>query len=140
MVHINSDGTDSGGQSTNLADYWILSGSKKTENIDEVWDFITFSTMNSYKDKTGQNIYQAESYLNKTLKPPALRGLINKYREDPLVGPFAYQALSAKSWYQGKTPEHVESVFNQAIRDILSGSKDYKDAIKYAAKAISSTY
>ena len=141
MVHINKDGTDAVvGQGVNLADYWVLSGSKKTENIDEVWDFITFSTMNSYKNKDGQTIYQAESYLDSTSKPPALRGLINKYREDPKIGPFASQALNAKSWYQGKTPEHVESVFNQTIRDVLTGSKTYKDAIEYAAKAIRSTY
>ena len=141
MLHINPDGTDAVvGQSVNLASYWLLTAAKKTKHLNEVWDFILFASANNFKNAKNQLEYQAESYLNKTSKPPALRALINKYKQNPEMEPFVSQVLSAQNWYRGKDAAHVERIFKQMISDVVNGKSDVKEAIRYGVKAAQSTY
>ena len=141
MLHINQDGTDAVlGQGVNLANYWLLTTAKKTQHINEAWDFILFAATNGFKNDKGVTEFQAEKYLKATSKPPALRALINKYQEDPLLEPFMSQILTAKNWYHGNNPEHMALIFNQMIDDLLSGNKNAREAIKFGARAVQSTY
>jgi multiple sugar transport system substrate-binding protein len=141
MLHINADGTDAVlGQGVNLASYWLLTAAKKTQHPKEAWDFILFATTNGFKNSDGTAEFQAEKYLQATNKPPALRALINKYSQNQDFAPFVDQVLTAKSWYRGNNPEHVELVFNQMINDLLSGNKSASEAIRFGARAIQSTY
>ncbi|MFH1456904.1 MAG: extracellular solute-binding protein [Patescibacteria group bacterium] len=141
MLHINKDGTDAVlGQGVNVANYWMLTASKKTKHINEAWDFILFATTSGFKNDSGATEFQAEKYLKSTNKPPALRTLINKYSEDPLLEPFVSQVLTAKNWYHGKNPEHMALIFNQMINNLLSGSKSAREAIRFGAGAVQSTY
>ena len=141
MPHINTDGTDAvPGEGVNLASYWLLTSAKQTEYIDEVWDFIMFATMNSYTDSNGQVVFQVENYLDSTSKPPALRSLLNKYRQKSNMQPFVSQVLSAENWYFGQDFAYAEKIFDQIISNIITGSMNIKEALRFAAQAIQNTY
>ena len=141
MLHINKDGSDGQvGKSINFASYWLLSAAKKTAYPNEAWDFILFATTNSYEDAQGERIYQAESYLEKTSRPPALRSLINKFRQRQDLEPFVSQSLTAESWYRGTDPFSAEEIFKQMIADVVSGRKTAREAIRFGVRAVQSTY
>ena len=73
-------------QPLNYADYWGLSFSTKAGNL--IWlEFYSFATANPQT---------AEIYLQTSKKPPALLSLIQKYINDPELGVFSRQALTAK--------------------------------------------
>lgn len=99
---------------TNMANYWVETVSKKSENKNEAWDFIKFMAK-------AENV---ESYLEKTNKPTALRSLINSQKEDLEIGVFADQLLTAKSWYRGKNPVLAEEFLGDMISDVLNTSED----------------
>ncbi len=90
---------------TNFANYWVEVVSKKSAHINEAWDFIQFMAQAE----------QAQTYLNKTKKPTALRSLIATQREDQEIGVFADQILTAKSWYHGKNVTAAEQAMNEMI-------------------------
>lgn len=141
MLHLSQDGSDAQpGQTVNFANYWLMSVAKKTKHVNEAWDFILFATTNSYTNKDGQLVYQNENYLKSTGKPPALRALLNKYRQDPTLEPFVSQVLTAKSWYRGADPATMEQAFQQMIDNVVSGKQKPDEAIHFAAQAIKQTY
>ena len=78
-------------QPVNNASYWGLSVSRQSPSWTWAWDFIINTTGNS--DIAG-------SYLQTSHKPPALRVLISRYLNDPELGVFAKQALTARSWHE----------------------------------------
>ena len=79
-------------QEINYANYWAYTVSSKTKYSNEAWNFIQFITTNADNNA---------KYLEKTQKPAALRSLISSQLEDPTIGAFAAQSLTAQSWYQG---------------------------------------
>lgn len=92
------------------ADYWSLVVAKNSKNPDIAWKFITFITQEE----------NAKIYLKKTNRPPALKSLINEYKDNFELDVFAGQLLSARSWIQPNAFE-TERILNQAIEDILTG-------------------
>ena len=114
----------------NFANYWIEVVSKKSPHTAEAWDFVQFAT----------SVDQARIYLTKTDKPTALRALINEQaEEDPELGIFAEQILTARSWYKGKNPAAMETIMGEMIDDIVAGRVELKTAINLAASKVQQT-
>jgi multiple sugar transport system substrate-binding protein len=110
-------------QDVNFANYWGVAASNKTPGIAAAQDFILFLTTDPQA---------AQTYLQLTGRPPALRGLINQYLNDPELGVFARQALTARSWPQIDNAA-IENIFSTAISDVLAGRLDNRRALDEAA-------
>ena len=106
----------------NYADYWGMAVSKQSRNPDWAWDFIISMT-------TQPRI--AEQYSSITGQPPALRELISQKVNDPTLGIFAKQALTARSW--NKPDENlVDGIFNDAIVSALGNQSATREILNRA--------
>ena len=112
----------------NYANYWVESVSKKTPNPDLAWDFVQFAAAAE----------RAKTYFTKTAKPTALRSLVNEQLNDPDLGVFASQVLTAKSWYQGINVAATEAAFNEMIDSTLQGAEPER-AVNLAAQTVAQT-
>lgn len=74
------------------------------------WDFINFFTTQPAV---------VSLYLNAARRPPALRVLIPAYKNDPELGVFVEQVLTARSWPQGDD-RVVEEAFSNMIADVAT--------------------
>lgn len=110
----------------NYPSYWGLAVSAKSPNAVAAWDFISFLTANSETSRR---------YLQTTGKPPALRTLIASYSNDPTLGIFARQALSARSWPQIDS-NTVENIFSKMIENVIIGRVAADEALKRAENEI----
>lgn len=103
----------SGVRATNYSNYWVTTVSHKAKNSEVAWGFINFLTSPT----------EAEKYLSSAKLPTALRSLIGSQANDPEIGVFASQVLTAKRWYRGLDPVKMESIFNQLITDFPNAVK-----------------
>ncbi len=92
----------------NVANYWVETVVGKTKSINESWDFLRYisspANIIRYTDKTGQ------------ISP--LRSQVANQLNNPLIAPFAKQALIARNWYHGR--DSVAT--SQAFADLINGS------------------
>jgi ABC-type glycerol-3-phosphate transport system substrate-binding protein len=116
-----------GQQAVNYANYEGLAVSKYTKYPDWVWDAVIYLTTN---EKAANN------YLEATNHPPALRTLIKQYSDDPNIGVFAKQALTARSWLK-PDPEQTRLIFSQLIQAVVSKKLDTYQALSQAERSIS---
>lgn len=115
-------------QPLNYANYWGMSVSNQSRRPDLAWNFILFASANPQT---------AEIYLQTAKKPPALRSLIQKYINDPELGIFSRQALTARSWRQ---PDNnaIKQIFSDMIESILSGKISPQQGLDQAENEINS--
>lgn len=113
-------------QPINYANYWGLSVSNQTQQSTLAWNFIFSATTNPQT---------SEIYLQAAKKPPGLRSLIEKYKNDPELGVFTKQALTARSWRQPDSAV-VKQTFSNMIESILSGRLNSEQAIGQAENEI----
>lgn len=113
----------------NYANYWNEVVSKKSQHINEAWDFIQFATRAENDIK----------YLNVTGKPTALRSLIPKQLEDINLNSFASQVLTAKSWYRGQDAVAAEKIFGDMIDSVVQGLATPHEAIGLAVSKVNQT-
>ena len=130
----------------NYANYWsfVVNKNKQIKQVDEerpidneiraheAWQFLKFLTFkndgkfSAINAKTknvkeyAAEIDAASYYIEKTKKPAARRDLVEKQKTDPIMGPFAYGNLIAKTWYK-KNSNLIESVWAEVIDDINKG-------------------
>lgn len=110
----------------NFANYWGYTVSQKSSYPDLAWDFILLLTANKENAKT---------YLQATKKPPALNLLIREYLNDPELGVFTKQILTAKSWPQIDN-NAVETIFSDMIESVISGKQTVQTALSQAEAQI----
>lgn len=103
----------------NVANYWVESVVLKSANKNEAWDFIRFMSEPA-------NI---KKYVTATKQPSPLRAQISEQQEDPELGPFAKQALTAQNWYKGKNVEAAAKGFNDMIAAYLKPSLGDADSL-----------
>lgn len=114
---------------TNYANYWLETVSKKSQHINEAWDFLQFAT----------RAENASKYLAITGKPTALRSLINNQLGDINLNPFASQVLTARSWYKGADPLAAEDIFGSIIDSVIQGTATPHEAISLAVSRVAQT-
>lgn len=112
----------------NYANYWGLAVSGQSKNAAIAWSFILNFSANSKV---------AEEYLQASKRSPALRELIQKYSNDPDLGVFANQALTARSWRQ-KDSSATKQIFSNMVESILNGRLVSDKAIEQAENEINS--
>ena len=114
----------------NFADYWGLAVSEGSKNAAYGWDFIVYSLADQ---KT------AEKYLEVSKRPPALRTLIQKFANDPDLGVFARQALTARSWPQPDNNK-VKQIFSNMIESVLTAKLSRREALQKAENELNELY
>ncbi len=117
----------SAGSAVNYASYWGLGVSAQSKQSSGAWDFVGFVTANEAVAKT---------YSTTTGHPPALRSLISALSNDPELGVFAGQALSARSWYTADYAR-IEDILNSAIFKIINGQTNSAQALREAQDSVS---
>ena len=110
----------------NFANYWGLAVRSGSSNLSAAWDFTIFAST----DKAS-----AENYIIETGHAPALRFSINNYLNNPDIGVFAGQALTARSWPQADD-DQVDIIFNDMIRNVISDGVTVETAISSARSAL----
>jgi multiple sugar transport system substrate-binding protein len=113
--------------SVNYADYWAQSVWVNSKHPKEAWQAI-FALADSDL---------AEKYLTAVKKPVGRRDLVNWQKDDPTLGVFATQSLSARSWYQADN-NAISDIFKQMIESVASGQSSPRDVIESAAYKVTS--
>jgi multiple sugar transport system substrate-binding protein len=104
------------------ANYWGFAVSRQSRNAAAAWQLVAFMTSRE----------SAQSYFRATGRPPARRDLIANVANQPIVGVFAKQALTAHSWFQASSSEN-ENIFLGAIESVRRGQVSAETAISRAA-------
>lgn len=99
----------------NQANYWIETVAKKTAHPDEAWDFIIAMTTNPKR---------AQLYLDATSQPTALKSLIAQQQENEDLHASVSQVLTAKTWYRGRDPLAMETVFRDMLDRLVDATTD----------------
>jgi ABC-type glycerol-3-phosphate transport system substrate-binding protein len=104
--------------------YWGYTVSRQSRYADLAWDFIISMTTLPQS---------AEDYLNRSGKPPALKSLIYQNLNEPDLGVFVKQALTAHraAW---PTPDQnkVDEIFVDAILNVVQNRMAADDALLQA--------
>ena len=108
-------------------DYLGLTVSRKSKFPNWAWDFVVYATTN----KEAQ-----ETYYSRVKQPPALRVMISELENDPEMGVFARQALTARSWVR-VDGEAVNQIFGEAIASVLSGQISPDKALVQSQEKVS---
>jgi len=124
MPQINPD------NEVNYADYWVYTVARKSKYANESWAFLQYAA----------DAKRSQPYDNKTKQTSVLRSVISEQIEDPDMGMFAQQALTAQSWYRGKKPQKAEEYFGDMIKSVVARTSDIKQAIILAAQKIQQIY
>jgi ABC-type glycerol-3-phosphate transport system substrate-binding protein len=112
----------------NYANYFGLTVSNTSKNKALAWAFIMASTLTPVN-----NI----NYLNATGRPPALREVIAATANDPEIGLFSRQALTAVSWPK-VDDAGVDSSFSKMVELIINGQLPIQTALKQCEAEVSS--
>ena len=110
----------------NYTNYFAVGVSGQSKNKAAAWRFLNF-----LGSKDG-----SISYLNQTNRPSARRDVIDLQRNDPQLGVFAVQALSAKSWFQIDN-NAIDQIFADMIDDVNLGRASVRAALRAAESKIS---
>ncbi len=100
------------GAKVNVANYWLWTVSKRSKSPDLAWYLV--NTM------TGKDAVQ--SYLTAAKRPAARKALLDAQFDDPDVGVFASQVLTAKSWYKGVDAPGMEAALSDLIDSVVKGT------------------
>ena len=113
----------------NFAAYWPFTVSSRSQKPAAAWQFIRYIT--------GSN---ASYILNNAISsPPARRDSVIQFQNDPTLGVFAEQSLTAATW-QRHGGTSVDSIFNTAIDSIVNGSATVADATRRAEEQLARLY
>ncbi|EKD46217.1 MAG: hypothetical protein ACD_68C00093G0001 [uncultured bacterium] len=110
----------------NYANYWGEVVAKNSDHQVEAWDFLQFLAKKESQKK----------YLDATGRPAAHKDLIEEQLSDPVLGVFAKQTLSAKSWYQADNAG-IENDFIKMIEDVVYNRATLEESIHNAATTVS---
>lgn len=115
-------------ESVNFPSYWGLAVSSKSTAKEAAWNFVVFAATDPAT---------ASNYATAGSKPPALRNLIGQYLNNPTLGVFAAQALTAQSWLQPDDTE-VRNAFDNMVESVLSGRLTPNEALRGAQDYLNS--
>lgn len=97
-----------------------------SENPEHAWNFITFAASQQ----------QVQQFLTNTSRVPALRTLVGEAQQDPTVGVFARQALTAQSWYHGYDEDGAMQAFRELITELRGKTGKPEDILALTASKV----
>ncbi|MDO8529612.1 MAG: extracellular solute-binding protein [bacterium] len=115
--------------------------------LHEAWQFLKYLTLKNNGSVTLYNGLSvtnaafpvkdnpAEVYIKETGKPAARRDLIEKQKNDPILSPFAYGNLIAKSWYEAE-PDAIEQILAETIDSVNLGKSTVYESLKLAVSRV----
>lgn len=106
----------------NYANYFALAVAAGSHDPALAWAFVTFATIDPAANG---------AYLNAVSRPPALRSLIMPNINDPEIGLFVRQALTATSWPQADA-SGVDASFTKMLDLINTGQLPIDRALRQA--------
>ncbi|MDP1628984.1 MAG: extracellular solute-binding protein, partial [bacterium] len=109
----------------NLANYFVVAVSIQSKAPNEAWQFAQFIT--------GPN--EVWKYLNTAKRPAAIRQFIDQQKKEPVLGVFAEQALTARTWYRVDAPA-IERIFDSMIESVVRGRLTIEAAIRQGASEV----
>ncbi len=109
----------------NFANYWAPTVSKQSKHSDEAWRFLVYLATTD----------AAQTYLEASHRPSARRDLLDQEKNDPDLGTFANQALTARSWYQADNVA-IETIFAKLIDDVNFNRASIHDALREAESQV----
>src|SRR3989344_3919950 len=109
----------------NYANYFAVGVSNQSKNKAAAWRFLNFLA-----SKDG-----SMTYVSQTNRPSARRDIIDLQRNDPQLGIFAVQALSAKSWFQIDN-NSIDNIFADMVDDVNLGRASIRSALRAAESKI----
>jgi len=109
----------------NYANYWGLVVSRNCQESERAWQFIDWLVEKE----------NSQQYLESTNKPTARRDLVSWQRDDPDLGVFAEQALTAYSWEQVDNLA-IEQYLADMIESVVLGRVTVEEAVERAANQI----
>ncbi len=110
----------------NLATYAALSVWGRSAHPAEAWQFVNGLTTDPDN---------ALTYAAATNVPPALRTLIGRFENDPDVGVFVRQSLTARPWYRANETA-ARQAFSDMIESVTSGAATATEAVRAAEDAL----
>lgn len=115
----------------NYANYSLEVVSKKSQRVDEAWDFLLF--MNKPD--------QIKKFLDKTKRPTAQKALIGQQSDDEDLYASVSQALTAATWYKGYDAAAAELAFKEMAEQylLLIDDDDLGDVLDLAVKKVAQT-
>jgi ABC-type glycerol-3-phosphate transport system substrate-binding protein len=116
-----------GGVAVNYADYWGEAVGVASKNQQAAWFFVLW--------RAGSDAQK--NYLQLVKKPASRRDIVTWQKNDPTLGVFASQALSARSWPQF---DHVaiNDTFAQMIDSVVTGQATIAEALDRAVNQLNS--
>ncbi|MFC1700703.1 extracellular solute-binding protein [Patescibacteria group bacterium] len=109
----------------NYANYWGMAVSRNTSNYEMSWKFIDWLAQKE----------NSEKYLELAKQPTARKDLISWQENDPDLGVFAKQSLTAYSWYQVDNIL-IEQYLSDMIQLVINGQLKIDEALIQAADKI----
>jgi len=106
--------------------YWGYAVSRESQYQSLAWNFILAMTTNDAA---------ASTYTQNTKKPPALNSLIYQYQNDPSLGVFARQALTARSWIE-LDRGFMDNAVSAMIDSVAGGQTSPRSALEQTQSQI----
>lgn len=136
MLHLDPAGDNDAVSNTqrkvNAARYQMLMVAKSTvtkKTTAAAWNLLTFLTRTA----------SAQQFIKTTNRPAALKSILNAQGSDPVLGVYAGQLLTARTWYHGRDGIHAEQYLNNLITSVSGGQSDIEEALNLAGDQIDST-
>lgn len=117
-------GTD---EKMTIASYWIEVVSKNSQQKQQAWDVI----------KSLSDVDPITKIVTATHRPPSRKDLVMAYSSDPVYGAFSEQLDSARTWYKGKQPDKIYTIFASMINGVSRGQKP-QNSIDKARNSVTS--
>jgi len=112
----------------NYADYQALAVLKQSQNKNTAWQVVYNLTLDNIS---------ADSYAKSSVRPPALRSLLESCQRDINLSAFCEQSLTSRSWYQ-IDKNKISLIFSDMIKNITSGKLSAKASIEQAQDLVTS--
>lgn len=112
-----------------IAQYPVESVFVNSPNKDHAWNFIHFATSEE----------QVQTFLTSSGRLPARKTLVSEQQRDPVLGVYAKQALTAKSWYHGVDPDAAIQAFKEMIDQANQRTIPLEDVISISAQKVNLT-
>lgn len=107
--------------------YWVETVTKNAKNPELAWRIVKNLVVDrggSYRTTTGR------PGPNKVEEPPTV------LERDDTGSPFSFQQETAQSWYKGKRPDKVDTIFRDLIERVGTRAQSPQNAIEEAAKRV----